>query len=316
MKKITTLTVIMLSLMAFRAQVWAQKATDTRKMLNQQYNLVPNHSKDTQYFEMESRLMNYALDGTRLGTDVYHLFLRCVPSKDPSIGDEYTCLKFAITINGNPETTVPSLTNWKYFFSLKPGAMDEKGQVFGIDHAKFENIKDASGTQVPVGNTYHVYNAFIDFHSMYVFCENTGYGNGIQNLKSIGDHIIHAAANSQAPVNLGSQVAKGSNFKNGEVTLLFKGLSIENGKTCALIEYDSGESSFTMKMTPMPNMEVNTKGSSHYWGDIYKDLESGWFQKAILHEMVVSETNVPGVNKINGVIERNISIRNIKKPLL
>jgi hypothetical protein len=316
MKKIPVFMAAMLCMLACSPPVFAQKPADYKKVLSQQYNLIPNHSTDAQYFEMESRLMNYGPDGTRLGTDVYHLFLRCVPSKDPSKGDEYTCLKFSVQINGNPETTVPSLTNWKYFFSLTPNAKDEKGQVFGIDHAKFENIKDANGTPIPVGNTYHVYNAFIDFHSMYVFCENTGAGNGIQSLRNIGDHVIHAAANSEAPVNLGNQVAEGSKFKNGEVSLLFKGLSLENGKTCALIEYDSGESSFVMKMTPVPNMEVNTKGSSHYWGDIYKDLESGWFQKATLHEMVVSETNVPGMSKLNGVIERSISIKNIKAPVL
>jgi hypothetical protein len=294
----------------------AQKKPDAKTILTQQYNLVPQHSKDTQYFEMESRMMNYALDGKRLGTDVYHLFLRCVPSRNTSIGDEYTCLKFTAEINGAPEVTIPSLTNWKYNFTLTPDAKDDKGQVLGIDHAKFENLSDQNGKAIPVGNTYHVYNAFIDFHSMYVFCESSGIGKGAENLKQLGDKVIHAASYSQPAVSLGSQVAEGSYFKNGEVTLLFKGLSWENSKSCALIEYDSGESSFFMKMNPMPNMEVVTKGSSHYWGDIYKDLGSGWFQKSTLHEMVVSETNVPGMNKINSVIERSISIKNIKRPTL
>ncbi|MGZ3940040.1 MAG: hypothetical protein ACXVLT_15735 [Flavisolibacter sp.] len=317
MTRILSCLVILLGLLTIDSSAYAQKkAADPKNLLSQEFNLVPQHSKDTQYFEMESRLMNYALDGTRLGTDVYHLFLRCVPSVDASKGDQYTCLKFTAQINGAPEVTIPTLTNWQYLFSLTPDAKNEKGEVLGIDHAKFENIKDANGNAIPAGNTYHIYNAFIDFHSMYVFCENSGAGNGIQNLKHLGDKVIHAAANSQAPVNLGSQVAEGSYFKNGEVTLLFKGMSLVNEKTCALIEYDSGESSFTMKMKPMPSMEVNTKGSSHYWGDIYKDIASGWFQKATLHEMVVSETNVPGMSKINSVIERNISIKNIARPVL
>ena len=60
----------------------------------------------------------------------------------------------------------------------------------------------------------------------------------------------------------------------------------------------------------MANMEVTTKGSSHYWGDIYKDLTGGWIQKAVLHEIVISETDVPGLaNKINSVIERHINIK-------
>ena len=64
----------------------------------------------------------------------------------------------------------------------------------------------------------------------------------------------------------------------------------------------------------MPNMEIPTKESSHYWGDIYKDLTGGWIQKAVLHEIVISETTVPGlVNKKNAVIERSINIENVKR---
>jgi hypothetical protein len=293
-----------------------QQTADIKKILLRQYNLVPQHSKDTQYFEMESRLQNHALDGTPLGWDVYHLYLRCIPSTDPLKGDEYTCLKFTVQVNKNPEVVIPSLTGWKYIFLLTPDAKDEKGQVLGIDHSKFENLIDEKGNAIPIGNTYHVYNAFIDFHSMNVFSEEAEGGNGAQNLKLIGDKVIHAASYSQPPVDLGGTVDKGSYFKNGEVTLLFKGLGLVNEKTCAVLEYDSGESSFFMAMKPMPNMEVTTKGSSHYWGDVYKDLTSGWIQKAPLHEMVVSETVVPGINKINSVVERSIRIQNIQRPNL
>src|SRR5205814_967148 len=159
---------------------------------------------------------------------------------------------------------------------------------------------------------YLVYNSFIDFHSMSIFSERTMAGNGVQNLKRIGDKIVHVASFSQPPVNLG-KISEGSYFKNGEVTLAFKGLGLVNEKTCALLEYDSGESSFYIIMKPMPNMDVTTKGSSHYWGDIYKDLRTGWIQKATLHEMVVSETNVPGAKSIDGVVERSITIKNIRR---
>ncbi|MFI5186653.1 MAG: hypothetical protein ACHQF0_08015 [Chitinophagales bacterium] len=291
----------------------AQKNSVTKKILSQEYNLAPQHSKDTQYYEMESRLQMHAPDGTPQGWDVYHLYLRCVPSFDASHGDEYTCLKFTVQINKSPEVSIPSLANWKYYFSLTANGKDDKGQVFGIDHSKFEKLTDGNGKMIPVGNTYHVYNAFIDFYSMSVFCEKTMSGNGIQNLKNIGDKTVHAASFSQPPVNLGSQVAEGSYFKNGEVTLAFKGLSLVNEKTCALVEYDSGESSFYMIIKPFGNMEVPTKGSSHYWGDIYKDLLEGWIQKATLHEMVVSETIVPGSDKIDAVVERSIIIKNVKR---
>ena len=80
------------------------------------------------------------------------------------------------------------------------------------------------------------------------------------------------------------------------------------------MEYDSGQSSFYMLTKPIENMEVSTNGSSHYWGDIYKDITTGWIQRAVLHELVVSETTVPGLkNKVNAVIERTITINNVTR---
>ena len=52
--------------------------------------------------------------------------------------------------------------------------------MFGIDHSKFEKLTDENGKILPVENTYHVYNAFIDFHAMSVFGEKTKTGNGVQ----------------------------------------------------------------------------------------------------------------------------------------
>ena len=116
---------------------------------------------------------------------------------------------------------------------------------------------------------------------MSVFGEKTTTGNGVQNLKHIGDKIVHGASFSQPSVSLGSQVAEGSYFKNGEITLALKGLSLVNEKTCAMLEYDSGESSFYMLTKPMANMEVTTKGSSHYWGIFIKTLLPGGFKKPV-----------------------------------
>jgi hypothetical protein len=281
--------------------------------LNKEFNLAGAHSQQTQYFMMESKLIIYALDGKRLGTDIYRLHLKCVPAKlAKKAGDEYTCSRFTVQQGEAAETAIPAMANWTYVF--KGTDQDEKGQVLGIDHGKFENLIDASGKALPIDKTYHVYNAFIDFHAFCnVFADPTA-GNGIQNLKKIGQKIVHAAAFSEPPVNLGNNIAAGSSFKNGEITLEFKGVSLVNGKPCALLEYDSGESSFKMIMKPMPDMEVRTIGSSHYFGDIYKDLATQWVQKVTMTELVVSETTLPmPPNKINSVIERNIAIRNVSE---
>ena len=298
-------------LLAF-ARLSAQDLSTATTLLRQEYNLIPSHSKDTQYYKMESRLQKQALDGTIKGVDVYRLELRCVPSGDSSRGDEFTCLRFSVQLNSAKEVSIPSLAGWKYYFLLTPNARDKNGQVFGIDHAKFDRLKDERGNLLPIENTYHVYNAFIDFHAMSVFAERTAKDSGVQNLNHIGDKIVHRASYSQAPVNLGSTVAEGSYFRNGEVTLSFKGLGLVNNKACAILEYDSGKSSFYMLMKPIGNMEIPTKGSSHYWGDIFKDLHSGWIQLAVLHEIVVSETTVGKTNNVvNTVIERSIRIQNV-----
>jgi hypothetical protein len=118
-------------------------------------------------------------------------------------------------------------------------AGDEKGQTFGIDRGKFERVVDSTGKALPADKAFHVYNAFIDFHAFCnVFAERATAGRGVQDLKKVGDKLVHAAAFSEPPVG------PGSFFKNGEITLEFKGLSQVNGKLCALIGYDSGESSF------------------------------------------------------------------------
>ncbi|MCD6566257.1 MAG: hypothetical protein J7K53_09980 [Bacteroidales bacterium] len=283
-------------------------------ILDQEFDLAGAPAQEIQYFKMESRLISYALDGKRVGTDIFRLQLKCVPAKIAGKeGDEYTCVRFTVQQGNNPEVEIPVLKNWKYIF--KEAGIDEQGQVFGIDHSKFENLTDSNGNAIPPDKSYHVYNAFIDFHSFCnVFAAKAPEGSGIQDLTEIGQKIVHAAAFSEPPVNLGANVSEGSFFKNGEITLEFKGLSVVNGSSCALIEYDSGESSFKMTMNPMPNMEVQTTGSSHYKGDIYKDLTTNWVQKVTMIEFVISETTLPmPPNKINSVNERQIIIRNVSE---
>jgi hypothetical protein len=296
------------------AHLSAQQTVNAKATLARSYNLVSHHSKDTQYYVMESKLQKQALDGKIQGIDIYRLYLRCIPSATSPGKDEYTCLRFTVQVANSPVVSIPSLANWKYLFSLEATTDDNQGQLFGIDHRKFEKLADESGKNLPFENTFHVYNAFIDFHTMSVFAEKTAKDSGVQDLKHIGDTIVHAASYSQPPTHLGAKVSEGSYFKNGKITLEFKGLALVNEKTTAVLGYDSGQSSFYMLTKPMADMEVSTKGSSHYWGDIYKDLAAGWIQKAVLHELVISETTVAGMNnKINSVIERSINIKNVTR---
>ena len=237
-------------------------------ILKQTFDLGAERSAEVQYFVMTSKSTNYALDGTRLGTDTMRLRLKCVPAGvDGRQVDQYTCAELTIEFAGAAEVSLPALRNWTYDFGSSDTGIDDKGQVFGIDHSKFDNLTDANGKPVAPDKPYLIYNAFIDFHAFCnVFACPVTEGKGIGDLKRIGDRIVHSAAFSEGPVHLGRHVAKGSTFTNGEITLEFRGLSMVDGHACALVAYDSGDSSFQMQIQPMPNMETRVVGGSHYQG--------------------------------------------------
>ncbi len=307
---------VIAGLIIFLTMIYAEKnRAQIKSDLQRQYNLGGERTKAPQFFILETTLRTYNPDGSKAGKNYLKLYLKCSPVEGND-GDvyKYTCSKFVIKYGDSVETPVPSLENWSYIFGNTPSGLDKKGQVFGIDHDKFENLKDGRGRQIPPEMSYWIYNSFIDFHAFCnVFAEPTHKDSGIQNLKYINQKIIHSAANSEAPVNLGSSVEKGSYFKNGEITLTFEGLGIVNDAACAIINFDSGQSSFKMKMKPMPNMEVTTLGFSHYKGNLLINLKSFWVEKVVMDEFVASETTVPTLpNKIDRVTERNTVIYNVK----
>lgn len=279
--------------------------------LQQEFELAGDRSPEKRYYLMETMLMRYALDGTRTGTDTLGLKLEYVPARiSGKDQDEYICREFTVQQGTGSPASIPALTGWSYVFVE---GYDEEGRVFGINHDRFENLETSEGIALSPDIAYFVYNTFIDFHG---FCdalaERTDEGKGIQDLKKIGDKIVHAASFTEPPVNLGSNVAEGSTFKNGEVTLEFKGISLVDDILCSVVAFDSGESSFTMIMQPTPEMEIKTVGSSHYKGDLFIDMDSNWVQKVVMDEIVVSETILPvSPHKINAVIERMSTIRSV-----
>ncbi len=314
---VVTMLVIMVACGSEVCSAAGVDPTDSYKsVLGRTFNLAGKRSQQTQLFQMESRLIHYALDGTRVSTDVYKLRLKCVPAQlSGKGGDEYTCLDFTLKVGDSPEVSIPALKGWSYIFKMTATNLDGAGQVLGIDHARFANLKDANGKAIPQGNAYHIYNAFIDFHGFCnVFAERTYSGKGIQDLRKIGDTIVHESAFSEPPVDVAGNVAKGSFFKNGKIALEFKGLCLVDNTPCAIVTVDSGQSSFKMIMNPGANMEERAVGSSHYKGDIYIDLATKWVRKVTFDELVITESTMPAERKKrNEVVERNITIRNIKE---
>ena len=186
------------------------------------------------------------------------------------------------------------MENWHYDFIF--GA-DSSGCAFGINHNEFLNLYDSKGNLLDSEDSYWIYNTFIDFHS---FCDLPGgkspydMEGGIQNLRRIGDTIEHLYSQQEAPVGLEDLALSGSVFQNGRMILHFKGLSLQNNHSCAIIKFDSGESSFVMIDKPRSGKQRTSIGNSHYFGDLHINLDSFWVNKVEMSEYVTGQRTIEG----------------------
>lgn len=278
-------------------------------VLNKSYDLGGERAAESRYYYFETVLKHFDKDGTRSPGNEFRLWLEVRPSDDGRV--EYVSRKFTFSRLGEDEVAIPSLKDWEY--SIGAG-IDDEGRVFGIEHKRFMSLMDAKARFIDIETGYMIYNAFIDFHALSdVLASGAGEVADIGSLRNIGDKIVHHAASSAAPIGLGEAMKKGSEFRNGEITLEFKGLSMVDGEACALLEYDSGDSSFIMYMESMPGMDMIAEGASHYFGDVYVELDSKWLRKATLYELVVTQVTSNGKPTQNGIIERKLRLASMTK---
>jgi hypothetical protein len=283
----------------------------------QEYSLDGERSQESHFYHVQFRVVTYSEDVTQASVDVYKLHLMCEPG-DRSAGeaDKYTCTRFSLQRDGEPEVTIPALECWSYDFnrkSLSEVMLDEQGQLFGIPNAKFEGLTDNTGEALPSEVGYQVYSAFLYYHSYCTgLAEPVEQGKGIHDLKRIGDRVVLESSGIETPIP-GGMGEEGSTFKHGDETLEFKGLSVIDDAPCAIVGFDSGEGSFTMIMKPMPNIEVKTVGRSRYSGDIYLDLESKWVKKVTKVLVDITKTTMGDKKVAGGVIETSLTIKTVGK---
>ncbi len=266
------------------------------------FDLAGERLPEVRYYVQESRVVRIGFDGKRTGMDTYTFTMRIVPAAlSGKGGDECTVKGFLVQSGGKAAETIVELAGWTYLYKQIASGIDEKGQVFGIPHAKFENLTTSGGVKLDAIASYSVYNSFIDFHSFCdVLAKPVPGGAGIQDLKLVGQAIRHAAAFTEPPVNLGQGIKEGSVFRNGDVRMVFKGLSLVDGAACAVIGYDSGESTLKM-IVPIPGgKDVVTEGGSEYIGDIQIDLATRWVRKVTLDEFIITETRLPAIGSGGG----------------
>ena len=78
-------------------------------------------------------------------------------------------------------------------------------------------------------------------------------------------------------------------FENKDIRLIWTGISLRNGETCATINYR------TFRNPLEVNAEgIDMKGRSHYWGTIWVSLEDKQIEHAVLYEDVIMEMLLSG----------------------
>ena len=287
-----------------------------REALLREYNLVGKRSKETHYYIVQSELATHSNKGVLKSTDVYRELLKVEPG-DRSAGeaDRFACKEFSVKRGDTPQVRIPSLEGFSYDVNkdlLDANGIDQNGELYSVPEETFEGLVDDSGAQLPFEVGYQVYSAFYYYHSYTDYAEPTSQGDGIQNLKSIGDRIVVEGSFAESP--LPGKLAKDSAFwKNGEITLAFNGLSIVDGETCAVLGLDSGVCHWSMPMTYMPVMNLKTVGVSNYQADIYLDLETMWVRKLDMVLFEITTTTMWGIPVDKSIPVTKLAIRSLSK---
>lgn len=188
-----------------------------RNDLKGPFDLSIDRKPERQYYHMQTEFIHLGFDGKRTGVETYLLRLRCNPmSVSGKKLDEYTCQEFGLQLNNGGITTLPASRLLTYQFDVMAGVLT-KGPMWGIPQP-FLGMKDSMGNQIPPDICYAAYNNFVDFHALSdVFPRPMKYVKGIEQLKLIGDRIVHPGAFNEAPVSVVGVVRPGSVFRNGEL---------------------------------------------------------------------------------------------------
>jgi len=248
-------------------------------VLREEYELAGARSEEPRYYVMEIDRTDRTVAGCVTERGGTRLMLEYLPGSG-----EWVCRRFEVFRGDGAAMEIASVAGLRYTYT--PG-FDEAGQVFGIDHSRFDGLTDVHGHPLTITEHYWVYNTFIDFHGFTdYFVSAAGGGGGIQDLTRVGDRVVHEASGTRAPVDLNDTIGAGSTFVNGEIVLSFDGIGLVNDRACALVGIDSGDCSLEMSLEPMPGVSVDVVGYSRYRGVCSVDIETRWLERFAGSEVV------------------------------
>lgn len=189
-----------------------------------------------------------------------------------------------------------------------------EGFTYEIDLCKPEFVlSSVDHTDIPknlVGMRFWV--KLMDAHAQFELLRTETNGS-ISQIKKIGDRVSSPGAHQQGGWDFAPLITD-SNFANGDYDTMFTGLSLVEGKMCAVLEYINADSKVSSKIHITPKMSFDQDGTSNFWGHIYVDLESGKLLKGDLYEYVVVLIEGPAFSGPMRLFERRlIEIEKITK---
>ena len=101
-------------------------------------------------------------------------------------------------------------------------------------------------------------------------------GAGVQDLTAIGQKIVHAAASTTGPVNLGSNVAEELILQEWRSHARVQGHRRGQRRSVRPPRNGFRPRFLAMALRPAPNVEIKTTGGSRYKADIYVNLATHW----------------------------------------
>lgn len=180
-----------------------------------------------------------------------------------------------------------------------------KAQAYmeGFRYIPSENMVDASAFENFPPNSTFAKNLIWDALGFEVFAW--------EFLDKLQLNVPYRASEVEGEIPLAGQ----GTFENKEAYVTWTGISRMNGELCALIQFKVMDNPLKMN-----NEQMDIRGRSHYWGDIWVSLEDKQIEHATLSEDVVMELKLAGqpnsqyINTTREIVFRKLSgLRNAKE---
>lgn len=252
---------------------------------------------DVDYFKMKTIYYH----GNHLGTmkdrdEVWGTFQREVLKvSQESFVAKYTWKDVRV---GHSPTIKEEITKWKPLLFAE--GFTYETDLFGIYF--LETIDTTDIPKTLLGMRFWV--KLMDAHAQFELLRTETHGS-ISQIKKIGDRVSTPGAHQEGGWDFPPLVTD-STFANGDYDTMFTGLSMIDGKTCAVLEYINADSKVSSKMQVTPKMFFDQDGTSNFWGHIFVDLESGKLIKGDLYEYVIVQIEGPSFSAPMRLFERRI----------